>query len=270
MLVTGPTGAGKTEEMKYLIDKFNVSRPTLKDGKVARIASCILENKDGWKGLGKKTLSLLGYELAPTSRNTQQDIWRKVLLQAKAQGVVGIHYDEAQHIFQGKSPAERFSMLDSLKTLMKSHDWPLMLILSGMPELAGHVREEPQLSRLLTPVELKDINIPNDFETLHELVSSYSLDADLGMAEDLATEDFYDRLATGASLRWGLAILIVKHAIEQAKITSESVLRREHFVRAWTGRTGVTPIQTPFLHDRYMTAFPRDRVFWTHTRHNMS
>lgn len=263
LLVTGPTGAGKSTEIENLINMFHDSNAALSDGTVARIISCNLDAKDGWKSLGTKTLEALGYKLADTARNTQQQIWRKVVLQAKAQGVVCIHYDEAQHIFRGKSDTERLSILDSFKTLLKSRDWPLMLILSGMPELAGQVREEPQLFRLLTQVEMQDIVVPRDFQILHELVSSYAIRAGLPVADDLASEDFYERLATAAGFRWGLAIVIAQHAVGEAIVANAPSLSIGHFIEAWTRKTRMVPIASPFLHDRYATAFPRDRLFWS-------
>ncbi|WP_312531014.1 ATP-binding protein [Paracoccus sp. (in: a-proteobacteria)] len=262
LLVTGKSGAGKTSEVNHIIKSFNASGPILPDGRTARIVSCMLDAKGGWKGLGTMTLAALGYPLADTARNTQIQIWRKVIQQAKGQGVVGIYYDEAQHIFRGKSEREQLAILDSLKTLMKSEEWPLILIFSGVPELHGYLYEEEQLFRLLTEVELKDIDLPQDFDTLHELVSNMALDAGLDPAPTLATEDFYHRLATGAGFRWGLAIMITNRAIEACHLVGGKILTVEHFVQGWMNKTGMAALASPFLNKHYVSAFPKDRLFW--------
>lgn len=264
LLVTGRSGAGKTSEVDHVIDMFNASGAQLPDGKTARFVSCMLSAKGGWKGLGNMTLKALGYHLADTARNTEMQIWHKVVQQAKAQGVVGIYYDEAQHIFRGKTERERLATLDSLKTLMKSEEWPLILICSGVPELKGYLYEEEQLSRLLTEVELKDIDLPRDFDILHEVVSRVALDANLDPAPTLATEDFYHRLATGAGFRWGLAIMITSRAIEECQIAGSGILSPNHFADAWARKTDTPAISSPFFNKQYVSVFPRDRLFWKH------
>ena len=139
----------------------------------------------------------------------------------------------------------------------------LILILSGVTELAGQVREEPQLFRLLNRVEFSDITLPRDFDTLHDVVGNFALDAGLETKAELASEDFYDRLATAAGFRWGLVISIVKQAIEEAKLIRSGELTIDQFLRAWTNKTGMIPAASPFLNRQYRTAFPRDRLFWS-------
>lgn len=82
-----------------------------------------------------------GLKSPATGRLTQRQVWDRVVLQAKLQGVVGIHYDECQHIFSSGADA-RAKTLDSFKSLLKQSEWPLMLILSGVDTLAHHVISE--------------------------------------------------------------------------------------------------------------------------------
>lgn len=262
LLVTGASGTGKTREIHHLITQFNDSEPRLPCGKPARFVHCLLEGKTGWKGIGSTTLRSLGYPVSDTARNTQARIWEKVVLQAKAQGVVGIHYDEAQHIFRGKSETERLAVLDSFKTLLKSHDWPLILILSGVPELAGYVLEEPQLFRLMTQVRLKEIDLPADYQVMHEIVGSFGIETGLEPAQDLLSEDFYHRLATAAANRWGVMIEITTKAIMAARMAEELVLSRAHFVEAWAEKTKMVRLMNPFTHENYRGMFPSDQLFW--------
>lgn len=262
LLVTGASGSGKTREIHHLVKQFNESEPLLPSGKPARFVHCLLEGKTGWKGIGSTTLRALGYPVSDNARNTQARIWEKVVLQAKAQGVVGIHYDEAQHIFRGKSETERLAVLDSFKTLLKSHDWPLILILSGVPELAGHVMEEPQLFRLMTQLRLQEIDLPADYRVMHEIVGSFGIETGLAPAQDLMSEDFYHRLATAAANRWGVMIEITTKAITAARMEDTSVLARTHFVEAWAEKTKMVQLMNPFTHENYRSMFPNDKLFW--------
>jgi len=266
--VIGLSGSGKTRELNELIAQFNDSAAPLPSGQPARIAQCILDSKGGWKDLGKKTLHALGYPIKNASRLTQSDIWARVMFHAKAQGVVGIQYDEAQHIFRGKSENERDDIRDAFKTLMKKQDWPLMLILSGVPELETYVSEEQQLFRMTTLVRFNDIDLTpsgsalaEDYETIHQIVGSFALEAGLKHDPEILNQDFYHRLATAAAFRWGILFDLVFLAALKAASAKASSLAREHFIEAWVTKTGMNPAATPFTHTGYVTMFPRERPF---------
>lgn len=191
-----------------------------------------------------------------------------MIVQAKRKGVVGIHYDEAQHIMRGKSETEVMSVLDAFKTLMKSHDWPFMLILSGVPELGGYVQLEPQLDRLMTRIEFSEIDLhigdgqPSpDFRTMNEIVGSYAISAGLDVAADLATGDFLHRLAAAGAFRWGLVIDMVVEAVAVAVKRGAGAVERSDFVEVWCEKTGMNQLATPFAHESYDTMFRKDKPF---------
>ncbi|WP_171236948.1 AAA family ATPase, partial [Ruegeria sp. HKCCA6837] len=129
IVVTGNSRVGKSRELKKLINDFNASETQMPDGRPAKVVSCVLSGRVSFKDLGVRTLSALGYE--PRRTRTQEYIWQRVLDQAQGQGVVGIHYDECQHVFEKDAKSNRI-FLDSFKSMMKEPRWPLMLILSGV------------------------------------------------------------------------------------------------------------------------------------------
>lgn len=268
LLVTGPSGSGKTTEIDDMLNRFNDSGVPMPGDNRAQFASCVLDAKGSWKDLGRKTLDALGYSITSKTRRTQFEIWNLVILQAKRQGVVGIHYDEAQHIMRGKSEAEVMSVLDAFKTLMKSHDWPLMLILSGVPELGGYVQLEPQLDRLMTRIEFGEIDLNSgegepaqDYHTLNEIVGSYAISAGLDVSGDLQAGDFLHRLATAGAFRWGLVIDLVVDAVAWAKGRQADMMDLSDFVEVWCEKTGMNQIATPFTHEGYDTMFRKDKPF---------
>lgn len=269
LLVTGPSGSGKTTEIADLLRRFNDSAVELPDSRPARIVECVLDAKGGWKDLGRKTLHAMGYPVAAGSRLTQTAIWERVVTQARLQGIVGIHYDEAQHILRGRSDAERLTILDAFKTLMKSHDWPLMLVLSGVPELAGYVKEEPQLHRLVTHIRFADIDLAPeadgslapDYATIHEIVGSYAMSAGVEAGEALRTQHFYHSLATAAAFRWGNLIKLTFDATALAAEAGTGALDPDHFIEVWVEKTGMNAAATPFTHEGYETLFRKDKPF---------
>lgn len=144
---------------------------------------------------------------------TQNDIWDIVVRVIKLAGIIGIHFDEPQHIFHEKSAEHCLAVLDAFKTLMKSHGWPLMLIFSGVPELRDYIKPEGQFYRQLHRFRFSDINIPEHYRTIHEIVRSYALRAGVEVDADLMTKGFFDPLVAAAASRWGLLIEITTGAI---------------------------------------------------------
>lgn len=116
LLVTGQSGTGKSREIGNLLERFNASKAMLPSGKPARFAECILKGTQGWKDLGRSTVGAVGLPLGEKVKMTQAQYWDCAVREAKLNGVIGIHYDEAQHIFRKKNEAERLAILDSFKT----------------------------------------------------------------------------------------------------------------------------------------------------------
>lgn len=261
ILVTGRSRAGKTKEIRNLLSQFNQSQAMLPTGEPARFVECVLSGKGTWKDLGRDTARAIGYPLGENSRLTQAEIWNVVVREAKLSGVIGIHYDETQHIFFTSSEKGRLTILDSFKTLMKSHEWPLMLIFSGVPELTNFLKQEQQLFNLVHQVPFNDISLPDDVETVHEIVCSFAMLANVEVNEELRTQDFYERLVAGSAYRWGLVCVLVVDAISDAKFRSDTHLRMEHFVDSWVAKTSMSKAASPYFHSNFKAAYRIDHPF---------
>jgi hypothetical protein len=263
LLVTGRSRVGKTREIQRLLSKFNQSATVMPDGRPARIINCTLSGRMSWKDLGMKTLTALGYPAA--GRRTQNSIWDMVLDQAKRQGVVGIHYDECQHMFSDTGSATNRVVLDSFKALLKDPRWPLVLILSGVPDLAKHIErdtaseERKQLRYLLRPIHFDVIDTSRDIQELNSL--AYSFADRVGLHFDgLSTVDFFKRLSLASSYRWGLAIELIIEAFTVAKQVQAPQVTTEHFSKAFSLIHGLPERFSPFDVDDYEEAFDEERL----------
>ncbi|WP_412506101.1 AAA family ATPase [Roseovarius sp. SYSU LYC5161] len=261
LLITGLSESGKTRETNEVLKLLHAEEVPLPNGTSARIAQCDLSRVGGWKDLGRRSLKSMGYHLSDSARLTQADIWSRVAYQAQEQGIVGIHFDEAQHIFAGKSDNDREMILDNFKSLIKTRGWPLMLIMSGVPELADHIRALDQTQNKVTHVHFEGIDLPEDLNVIHEIVGSYAVKNGLAVEEDLLTEDFYHRLAVASAMRWGTLIKMTVTSIAKARISGASTLTRDHYVDAWAEKANVNALATPFTHDAYETMFRPDKPF---------
>lgn len=264
LIVTGHSRVGKTQEMTKLIDEFNSSKTLMPDGRPARIIYCKLSGMLSWKDLGRETLDALGY--SASSRRTQSEIWSLVLHQAREQGVIGIYYDECQHVFVPKAKSNRI-FLDSFKSMMKEPQWPFIMILSGVPVLADYVHEEEQLSHLLTPVHFNKISLGRksdpekdpDMLELNKLVFAYADQAGIDV-EDLVDVDFLERLDFSCASRWGLVIELLINVFTHCGVQGKPACSIKDFAEVY-GRTSRLPKGlSPFTAPDYQDAFDTNKL----------
>jgi hypothetical protein len=258
MMVTAPSRTGKSHELNHMIKVFHDAEQALPDGRPAYVVQVLLSGRITWKDLGLKILAALDY--AAERVGTQSEIWRIVRDQAKKLGVIGIHFDEVQHVFsKKKESATDLKILDSFKTLMKDPEWPLILILSGVPELKAIVDRYEQLSYLLDPISFPKISMKVDKDELIELCYCLSDAAELDF-EPLATDDFLARLVHAGAYRWGLVIELVVTVLSNAVLHGKRDLDVSQFQMAYHQKHGVHLNRPPFSMDDYLDSIDPEKV----------
>lgn len=261
LLVTGPSRIGKTTEIRRQLDALNDGTTRMPDGRPARFVSVVLKGLLSWKDLGIHTLRE-GLNYPAEGRLTQREVWDRVVIQARAQGVTGIHYDECQHIFPKTTGEARAMILDSFKSLLKQPEWPLMLILSGVNDLVHHITSEEQLACLMRPVSFTEIALhrPDDLTEMVNLCHAYANKAGLDFA-GLNARDFYNRLTCACANRWGLVIELLIDALVIALSQGATEPGPQHFCRAFTRRSGLRGGYSPFSIDSYEKLFEARKIF---------
>lgn len=183
-----------------------------------------------------------------------------VVYQAQREGVIGLCFDEAQHAFTETGRIKNKTMLDSFKAIMKDRAWPMMLILSGVPELAAYIEvddkgeERRQLRHLLTPIHFNRIELPHDFAVLRNLLHAYAHEVGLSV-DSTEDDDFCERLAYVCDHRWGLVIKLIVEAIVVSKCSENESLEPEDFAQAFAEISGTSARYSPFEVENYRDAF---------------
>lgn len=257
LMITGQSRVGKSRELKRLIKDFNMSETLMPDGRPGKVVSCLLSGRVTFKDLGLKTLKALGYELQRA--RTQEYIWERVIDQAQSQGVIGIHYDECQHVFIDGAKSNRI-FLDSFKSMMKEPRWPMMMILSGVPTLSKYVRSYEQLEKLIDPVHFSEIHLKRDEEQLVNLLYIYADLIEVNI-EKLVTLDFLARLDHACSHRWGLVIELLIDTLIEAKLTKKNELEVQDFAKQFALKTGILKRSSPFTAPDFLETFDPERLF---------
>lgn len=266
LMITGKSRVGKSREINRVIRLFNDDNVIMPNGRPGKIIQVRLNGRVTWKGLGLATLKELGYPLQ--AKRTQYEIWEKVLFQAKHLNVIGIHYDEAQHIFHNIRSAETSVVLDSFKALLKDTSWPMMLFWSGPPELAQHIEsdapdeERRQLRYLLKTLHFPLIHIDQDIETIQEICYAYADKAQVSI-DEICTEQFIRRIAHACAYRWGLLIELLIQALTECRLEDCSNLKIKHLDAAFAHHYRLRPGYSPFTHPDYINAFDPETMMST-------
>ncbi|TFL15981.1 AAA family ATPase [Jannaschia formosa] len=265
LVVTGASRNGKTREIRSLLAEVRndhdirdtISELANEQGETrsetpAIAVSCDLSGKLTWKDLGEKTAHALG--LPVRSGLTQARVWGEVIIQARRRGVVIIHYDECQHIFGQGAEKTNAKVIDCFKSLLKDSDWPIMLVLSGVPLLDSFIDadspEAEQFRPLARRCRLPDISEATDLRTLADICFAYGDVAGIDV-EPLLLEDFLQRLAYASSWRWGLAIEFIIEAVIRTVERGASEVSTEDFVTGFAEKYGLEPDYSPFTLSDY-------------------
>lgn len=171
LVVTGEAGTGKTESL----DRLFRTHPVLQSRgeqrspliRVTVPAPCTL------KTLGRELLRAPGY---PLSRELADHIiWARIHELLPAAGVLLIHLDEMHNLTDGANSLQLDNIRKALKGLMVSPDWPVGLIISGLPGLVPEMRRVDEIRRRGQFVSVPLLQLPRDLEMIEGLI--------LGLAE---------------------------------------------------------------------------------------
>ncbi len=214
LAVVGKSGAGKSHTIKRRLDAHPAFKP-FSDGlnemqiclRVRTPADC------NTKSLGVAILHHVGYPLVRSSIN-EIEIWRLVREQLKRREIRIIYLDEAQHVLKAKKKLRQTT--DTIKSLMQDADWPIWIIMSGIPEMLDVITHDAdkQLERRSRVVPIGDMN-DDDVATVTAIVEALAKRVSLKVGFPL-TSEFMRRLMHGGIWRQGMIIQLIKLSIEVA------------------------------------------------------
>lgn len=237
LVLTAGTRSGKSHDIKHLLKAFAENPSPLPGGLERKYARVSLRTSTTWKHLGSALLKSSGYFTDLDHRSSDM-IWRRTEGQLQRKGVFIIHVDEAQHTMHDKSPKEIRTILDGFKDMMKRPEWPVVLILTGIPTLLDHLNESDELIALLEPISYSDIAYDqHNLEEADGIMCSYGAAAKLDVS-GVRDEDTYNRMIHGTARRWGRFIEMVIQSMAHAKAAGRTELSRSDLAetfRRWTG-----------------------------------
>ncbi|TGS46245.1 MULTISPECIES: ATP-binding protein [unclassified Mesorhizobium] len=239
--VLGESGAGKTRSLQRLF----ASRRELADlEKGGSSITVIAPSPCTLKQLGNSFLAALGYELERDVR--ENVVWALVRQRLRDCRVRIVHIDELQHALKDGNAYELQKVRDTLKNIVQQKDWPVWLILSGLPMVAKFFQGDTQIKRRSRFVRFEPIEFPRDARMIDKMIRQFVVDR-AGLSVDRENDEAIARLIHASLNQLGTAIEFTQDAIEEALRSGDGAVRIGHFARAYAARAGCGPDANVFI-----------------------
>ena len=246
-MLTGESGAGKTTSLLRAFRDHPAFPGYGVTNSLCPLVSVVAPSPFNLKQLGVSILNALGY---PTDRDMRENVvWQRVRAQIRLQGILFLHIDDCQDVLREADVKEIRKIRNTLKGLMTSFNWPLQLILSGLPELIPFSQADRQVRRRLKYVHLRPVSA-EDNDMIDEAIRDYAKAAGLKFGVR-AGDELVDRLTHTAQNAMGLAFELLLEAIEIALRGGRKALTMEEFSDVYAARTLQAADQNPFISDEW-------------------
>ncbi len=245
LVVIGESGAGKTTLLRRLFethpDLILMNCETIQ----ADVVSLSIPSPATPKHVGLTCLTALGYPLRRD--RTTSIIWEQVHHHLKMRGTMFLHLDEAQDFSNNRSVSDMEAVINTVKSLMQNRDWPVGVILSGMPVLHKLVNHDPQLSRRMTPIEMRQLDPLGDQDMIYSSLHQYCAAVKLELDTNIKSSAFIKRLIHSSAYEFGILVEFIIESIENALLRASNSLSLNDFVCAFRRRSGVVDCLNPFV-----------------------
>ena len=251
LLVAAPSGAGKTTLVgNALLRHPSGLRMLTTEDERPDLVNMRVPSPATPKGVGLSMLEALGYPLRRD--RSAHIIWQLVKAQFAQRQVLFLHLDEAQDFSRHNNRNDQHAVISTLKSLMQSPQWPMGLILSGMPELLDLVNMDPQLARRLKPVEHRPLKTSVDGGMIVAAIRQYAAVAHVMVDDGLYKPRFVRRLVHAADQCFGILVEMTCEAIGEVLLLAESTLSQKSFAACFARRSGCTEGLNPFVVEDFL------------------
>lgn len=243
-VITAPSGAGKS---RLLDETFrgNAAFPNFGDRSTwCPLVSITAPSPCTLGQLGIRLLSLMDYDLQREIR--ENTAWLRVRQQIELNKILFVAIDDLQHVLHSGGDEEVQRVRDTIKDLMTNPEWPVQLILTGIPEMLPFFRFDRQLRRRFRFMHLGKLAPREHAEFLAEAVQHYVHEAKLKLVIK-PEEDLVARLLHAGQYEMGITLEILAEAVEHALDRGAKSLVMADFIDAYAGRNLMPDDQNPFF-----------------------
>ncbi|MHC2364197.1 ATP-binding protein [Rhizobium leguminosarum] len=256
--VTGLSGAGKSRALEEHMRRMSFDAYVDGD-KVGARPLLVFDAPSPCtpRSLALEGLRALGVPVKPSRK--ENEAWADFRMALKSHRVHYVHIDEAQHTIETANAIERAKIADALKQLVQMPDWPVRLILSGVPPLA-YFLSNSQLANRRTSVPFEGLVGPAGLETVKEVVRKViEVHAELVAGDDFP-DDFPERALHAASGQLGSLVQLVRGACERVIFDRRSVVIYEDLAAFYGEWSGCRPHENVFTSVDWVNLKPEEAL----------
>jgi type II secretory pathway predicted ATPase ExeA len=273
LFVIGESGSGKSTALQNTL----LMRPELQpyyneDGElISPMVYFDMPKPLKLRLFAQKIIEAAGYPLVFSDRMREYELFELAKRVLKERSVLILYIDEAQHALKETDKETIRNLADIIKSLLQIDDWPLHLVLAGVPALAKFIQHEPQLRNRSLVVELEPVTFPAELDRIRKIVqgivedhAKMKVDAALmtnvvdrkGTTHGALTEDFVHRLIHASEGGFGTVIDVVRMACDFAIETGADAVGLNHFVECYQFLTGCQDRHNIFLSADWQSLTP--------------
>lgn len=248
LIIAGQPRAGKSRILKQIF-RSHPSLPNYgKKNAFCPLLTVIPRGACTIKRFGADTLARTGLTVVeiPTGKDYEITLAHMIRDRLRMRGINILHIEEAHHITQAANAKEIVLVINMFKTLLIDKDWPIALIMSGIPELVDALQAEGQITGRLEVIDVPSLEISADAPHLKNILRELSAVAGLKVAKDHAAV-IVPRLIHAGNYQLGRSIEIIYAAIRLALRSGETALTLDVFARTYRKTRAVAPDRNPFI-----------------------
>ncbi len=243
IMLVGESGAGKSLSLKRLIGRH----PAF-PGYMVPYSGCAavyvrVPSFCTPKAFGRITLGELGL---PIKGNPPAHIvWEKIYRRIERRRKVVVHFDEIHNVTRYANEEEIDDIRNMIKTLLVSPTWPIIVVLSGLPEIVALTQPVDEIRRRTRHFEFPSLVLPDDIEVMEEAIADFASVAELPL-QNTVLDALIPRLIHAGLYQVGTSIELAQKAICLALEYGADGLTRQHFAEAFAVHTGCLASENPF------------------------
>lgn len=250
LFLVGDSDSGKSQTLKHVLPFFNLDDYDDEYGQAQQLLRLKMPTPCTLRNIAVECLRVLGVPVRGDIRESVVwPIFRKQLVDRR---IVLVVFDEAQRMMRMDNENELQKVSDTLITLVEMEDWPMRMVLCGVPILELLRNRDDQMSNRSQIVKfdpVTDRNVGKVGEWLTEIVTVH---ASLGL-EDIPVDDYASRLIRACEGNVGSIIKLIRSAAGIAINDGRSIIERSDFAKAYHRKTACTPQTNLFEAANWMT-----------------
>jgi AAA domain len=236
LFVVGESGTGKTFSINHHLRTYPAFQPKLDEynRKTQPVVSVTVPKKASTMDILVAILT----EMDVPAEGNERDLTRVMHEQFKERQTVGLHLDELQHAIRSNTPKTIEAIQDWIKSLLQVKDWPLHVIVSGMPRIKSLLRTI-EVGRRTKVITFRTLECPEDEKMVEFCVRQVAeKGCGLSLASTVQTPEFFARLCHAAAGGPGTIIEITQEACFRALRRQRSEVTLTHFSNEYLENTG--------------------------------